>query len=203
MAVDERYLTLTRLKNARRAQNDTNDDLLGVALDAAHADVDDWTHRRFDKDAVASAREFRVAGRVLDDPDGELLLIDDIADTTGLVVETSSDGVTYTVLDTTKYRAGPVNALVKDRPVTELRRLSGGCWSGYVWVRVTAIWGWPAVPKQVTQATLLQANRFYLRKDSPEGVAGSAEWGVMRVVRVDPDVEKLLARFVLPEGDDD
>jgi hypothetical protein len=65
-------------------------------------------------------------------------------------------------------------------------------------VRVTAKWGWPAVPDTVVQATLIQASRLYRRKDSPEGVLGSAEWGTVRLGRVDPDVYALIQQLILP-----
>ncbi|MDX2921298.1 hypothetical protein PV370_25695, partial [Streptomyces sp. NE06-03C] len=65
-------------------------------------------------------------------------------------------------------------------------------------VQVTARWGWPAVPDEIVQATLIQAARLYKRKDSPEGVTGSAEWGVVRLSRRDPDVWALIEHYVLP-----
>jgi hypothetical protein len=50
----------------------------------------------------------------------------------------------------------------------------------------------------IREATLIQALRLYKRKDSPEGVLGSAEWGTVRVSRLDPDVAKLVESLVLP-----
>jgi hypothetical protein len=57
-------------------------------------------------------------------------------------------------------------------------------------VKVTALWGWTAVPVAVKQATLLQASRFFSRRHSPYGVAGSPELGseIRLLARVDPDV---------------
>ena len=51
------------------------------------------------------------------------------------------------------------------------------------------------MPAQVAQATLIQAARLYKRRESPEGVLGNAEWGSIRLSRVDPDVAALLSRF--------
>jgi hypothetical protein len=62
-------------------------------------------------------------------------------------------------------------------------------------VRVTARWGWPAVPAQVAEATLRTAARAYRRKDSPDGVAGSSDWGLIRVPNLDPDVRQMLSIF--------
>jgi hypothetical protein len=47
----------------------------------------------------------------------------------------------------------------------------------------------------VKQATILLAMRQFKRYDSPTGVMGFGDLGVMRVGRVDPDVEKLLMPF--------
>ena len=91
---------------------------------------------------------------------------------------------------------GPDNAAAQGRPATYL-------WSTVGWVptsgrlRVTARWGWPAVPDQVVEAAKLLAVRLYRRKDSPQGVLGSSEWGVTRVSAVDPDVEALICPFVV------
>lgn len=66
-------------------------------------------------------------------------------------------------------------------------------WDTYIpLVQVTAQWGWPSVPPQVVQAVMLQANRIFSRKGSPEGAAGPAEWGLTVVPRIDPDVRALL-----------
>jgi len=62
-------------------------------------------------------------------------------------------------------------------------------------VQVTGTWGWSAIPTAVEQAALLLTLRQYRRYDSPLGVAGFDEMGVVRVGRIDPDVQKLLAPF--------
>jgi hypothetical protein len=65
-------------------------------------------------------------------------------------------------------------------------------------LQVTALWGWPAVPDEIEQATALYAARLYRRKDSPQGVIGGGDFGPVRVSRIDPDVEALIAPFVIP-----
>ncbi len=57
------------------------------------------------------------------------------------------------------------------------------------------MFGWASVPTAVKQATILLAMRQFKRYDSPLGVAGFGDIGVMRVGRVDPDVEALLMPF--------
>lgn len=188
------YTTLPLLKQAlgMGAADTSRDDLLNLALGAASRSVDNYTGRRFDLAATATARTYDTAGRLLDNG---LLLVDDIGDTTGLVVETGY-GSTWTTVTPADVTYSPVNAASIGWPYTGIVRAAS--WPGYPsFVRVTAKWGWPEVPDEVEQATLLQAARLFKRKDSPEGILGSSEWGALRVSRMDPDVASLLARYVV------
>ena len=45
---------------------------------------------------------------------------------------------------------------------------------------------------EVQEAILLLAARLYKRRQSPEGVAGWGDLGVIRIVARDPDIELLL-----------
>ncbi|KJS60694.1 hypothetical protein VM95_19760 [Streptomyces rubellomurinus] len=173
----------------------TRDSLLAKALSAAARSIDASCGRRFYLDAAATARTYNPNGRVLAADGGERLIVDDLGDTAGLLVEAGTGGV-WTAI--TGYETGPDNALVRGRPVTALVMPAGTWGSGSTRVRVTARWGWPAVPDDVVQATLIQAARLFRRKDSPEGVTGSAEWGVVRLSRRDPDVWALIEHYILP-----
>ena len=63
-------------------------------------------------------------------------------------------------------------------------------------VKVTTVFGWPAVPKAIEQATILQAARHFKRYDSPLGVAGFGDFGVVRVSRfLDADVQMLVEPY--------
>lgn len=188
------YVSLALLKQALKITDTDRDALLNQALLAASRGVDAHCGRRFYADRSATARTWPTRGRTVRNSDGELLLVDDIATTTGLVVEVG-DGTTWTAV--TDYFAEPDNALARGDAITALRR-DMGYWSGSRRVRVTARWGWPAVPDPVAQATLILALRLFRRKDSPEGVTGSAEFGLIRVTRIDPDVQGQLAHLVLP-----
>lgn len=189
------YAELTVVKSSLgKLTTDDRDDLILSAITAASRLIDARTGRRFYLDHSASARTFPVRGRTFWDDRGCNLLIDDIGSTSALVVETGSL-LSNSWTATTAYATGPDNALAHGRPVTSLLSRSG--W-GSDSVRVTARWGWPAVPAEVVQATQLLAARLYRRKDSPQGVLGSTEWGAVRVSRVDPDVEALIAHLSIP-----
>ncbi|MGW1595250.1 phage gp6-like head-tail connector protein [Streptomyces sp. NPDC002343] len=183
-----------RKRTGAEASDSSRDDELASALSAASRSINLTTGRRFWLDAEPVQRVFRLAGRVVREADGDVLLVDDIGDVTGMVVETGS-GSAWTPL--TGYETQPDNALADGRPVTGLLR--SGIWgTATTRVRITARFGWPAVPEDITEAALIQATRLYKRKDSPEGIIGSAEWGVRNLSRRDPDVWALIEPYILP-----
>jgi hypothetical protein len=193
--VANEYGTLAALKERLGVEADdtSRDTSLASALAAASRGIDKVTGRRFWLDATPVVRTYRLAGRVVCDADGELLLVDDIGSVTGLVVESGS-GVSFTAV--TGYETSPDNALADGEAITGLR--IGSTWgTASSRVRVTARFGWPAVPDDVTEAALIQASRLYKRKDSPEGIIGSAEWGVRNLSRRDPDVWALIEPYTL------
>lgn len=197
MTARTEYATLAELKSFITMDGAVvdRDSLLTIALDAAHDDVEGDTGRRFYLDVSASARDFDPADRTIEDRGRSILLVDDIGDTTGLTISTGSAGGTFTpVAVTVEYR--PENALARGRAITSLLTPSGIWYTDpFTRVRVTARWGWPAVPPRVKAATLLQASRLYARRKSPQGAIGSADWGVMSVRKSDPDYWGLISQF--------
>lgn len=189
------YATLTDLKTQVGITDSARDALLNNALAAASRAIDKKTGRRFWLDPTAVQRTFNPYGRTVRDQRGALLLIDDIGSLDNLLVETGS-GSSWTAA--TGYETTPDNALLDEQAITGLL-LATGTWGTHTTrVRIAARWGWPAVPDEITQATLLQAGRLFKRKDSPDGVAGSSEWGFMRVPNLDPDVRALIEPYMLP-----
>lgn len=187
------YAELGALKTARGiALDDIADDAaLTTALTAASRAIDRKTGRRFWLDSTATARVYNPRSRITAQG---LLLVDDIGSDSGLIVETGS-GLSWTAV--TEYDPSPDNATARGEAITGLSATGWGLTYGPDRVRVTAKWGWPAIPEEITMATLILANRLYLRKDTPEGVKGTADWGVIRLSRWDPDVESLVAPYVL------
>jgi hypothetical protein len=191
------YCSIATVKLALGITTDTSRDvLIADAIDASSRFIDAVTGRRFYADTSTSARVFRPQGRVHRDSDADKFFVDDIGSASGLTVEIGTMGsASYTAV--TDYETGPENALARGRPVEWLLREAWGLGS-FARLRVTARWGWPEVPVDVAEATKIQAVRLYRRKDSPEGVAASAEWGAIRLSRIDPDVDALLRPYVLP-----
>ncbi|MFI7234441.1 phage gp6-like head-tail connector protein [Streptomyces cyaneofuscatus] len=173
----------------------SRDSALDGALGAASRSIDRATGRRFGLTPEPVSRTYSPRGRVVHRDDGELLLVNDIGSTTGLVVETGS-GASFSAV--TNFETSPDNALADEQPITGLLLFHGSWGTGTGRVRVTARFGWPSVPDDVAEAALIQAARLYRRRSSPEGVTGSAEWGVVRLSRRDPDVWNLIEPYVLP-----
>lgn len=184
-----------KLRLGIAADDLTRDSLLDKALAAASRGIDKTCGRRFWLDPAPVQRTYRLSGRVVREGDGDLLLVDDIGSLADLVVETGS-GSSWSAV--TGYEASPDNALLDGKPITGLLRVSGTWGSASARARITAQFGWPAVPDDIAEAALIQAARLYKRKDSAEGVMGSAEWGVVRLSRRDPDVWNLIEPFILP-----
>ena len=187
------YGTLVALKERLgiEADDTSRDAPLNSALAAASRGIDRATGRRFWLDADPVQRTYNPRGRIVRESDGDLFLVDDIGNVAGLVVETGS-GTSWSAV--TDYE----NAIADGKPITGLLRTLGTWGLTTTRLRVTARFGWPAVPDEVTEAALIQASRLYKRKDSPEGIIGSAEWGVRNLSRRDPDVWALIEPFILP-----
>jgi hypothetical protein len=179
--------------------NDDRDEMIQLAITASSRAIDRRCGRRFYADKTATTRTFRASPRVSSVDLDQVLMVDDIASSTGVTIATGSSGAgsggTYTAF--TNFDLGPFDAATRLLPFSEIRGPVG--WLlGFQLVQVTAKWGWPAVPDEIAQATALMATRLYRRKDSPQGVLGSSDWGLMRVSRVDPDVEALIAPYINP-----
>jgi hypothetical protein len=191
------YATLAELKDGLKITDGDRDTSLARNLASASRSIDKTCGRRFYLDAAPVARILNPKGRTVLDEDGWHLLTADIGDVDGLVVQTGRTGAWSDI--TAQVEAEPTDAIDQLQPVTSLLRINGAWPSGGGQrVQVTARWGWPAVPDEVHEATLLLANRLFKRKDSPEGILGSSEWGVIRVSRRDPDVYGLIENLILP-----
>ncbi len=86
----------------------------------------------------------------------------------------------------------PEDALERGWPADAIRLPWGFAQSRNGFADITAVWGWPEVPADIIWAHHMQAHRYYGRKGSPEGISGSAEWGISRIPRLDPDVLAIL-----------
>lgn len=185
------YATTEELAAFVRIEDSLDDAQLGLAIAAASRAIDRACNRQFGVLAAAAARYY-TARR-----DRKrcrwFLEIDDLMTTTDLAVAFDEDDDESYGGVITDYRLCPANAAADAQPWTELvvqdisdvqpTALEDG-------VRVTARWGWSAVPDPIKEACLLQASRVIARRDAPFGVAGSPDAGseIRLLARLDPDV---------------
>jgi hypothetical protein len=194
------YVTASQLKSALAITGTADDTELGFAITAASRAVDQFCGRQFGVISSAVARYYYPAPGHAIPWRRRGIFIDDLMTTTDLVVkvDTDADGVYETTLTLdTDYELHPLNAAADSRPWTRIVEALNAsiCLTPRVPVEVTAEWGWTAVPTEVVQATIIQAARFFKRKNAPFGVAGSPDQGseLRLLARVDPDVAVLLS----------
>ena len=187
------YCTVNQLKAAIRITDSVDDTLLDSAIEAASRFVDGYCQRDFAAASGTATKDYIPSGLM------ERLPIDDATTVVSVKIDDDLDGSFATTLVAgTDYQLEPVNSEVSGLswPYTSIVPIEDGYWPieyGRKTVRVEATYGWPAVPKAVEQATLMQASRLFGRLDSPLGVAGFGEMGAMRVsFKIDPDVGMLL-----------
>lgn len=193
------YATTAQIKAALRIPTgDTIDDaLISLAGSAASELIDAYCGRVFGTSgSVASTRVFSTHKN-------NHVEVDDMASAPVFVKSaTSNNGVFDYQWPSTDYVLLPLNSFIDGLtwPYTAIQTINQKTWYPAVndepMIQVSAIWGFPTVPAAVTQACVIQASRIFKRNDSPLGVAGWGDMGVMRVTRqVDADVEVLLAPY--------
>ena len=198
MAITNGYTTLAAVKAALRISDATDDTLIENSVDAASRLIDGYCMRNFYSVGTAT--------RLFTAPDPLYCPIDDIAGT-AITIQTSTqaNGTFDVTFTTTDYQLEPLNANLDGIPWAFDRIRAVGdfafpmvsaSFGEQALVKVTAVFGWPAVPKAIEQATILQAARHFKRYDSPLGVAGFGDFGVVRVSRfLDPDVQMLVEPY--------
>lgn len=201
MAITNGYCSLAQVKAALRIPTaDTVDDsLLEMAVESASRLIDSYTGRRFYQSGTVT----RYYAPQFDD----LAMVDDIAGTAVTIQSsTGADGVYDVTFAVTDYQLEPLNSISEGvtLPFTRIRAVGDYAFttaSGETTLKVTAVYGFPSTPTEVTQATVIQASRIFKRLDSPLGVAGFGDMGVMRVsAKVDPDVAMLVHPFKRAPG---
>lgn len=176
--------------------------LLDKAINATSRAVDRYCGRRFWQDAAPVSRVYRADDR-------NVTYVDDISTSAGLILATDRhlDGTWADTWAASDYQLEPLNANAvaagdEATPFSWYRIVAVGALRfpidpHRVSVKVTARFGWSAVPDDVNEACILKATSLFRRKDAPYGVAGFADFGPVRVTRRDPDVLDLLGPYVL------
>lgn len=204
MAITNGYATLNQVKGALRipTSDAADDSLLEMAVESASRLIDGHCGRYFYTGGTVT-RYFHA-----DSP--WLVQVDDCRSITAVETSSNQDGVYDTVWTIGTAGSGdvqpePINDFHGGLPwpYTRLRAIGNHVFptTPETTVKVTASYGWPNIPTAVTQATILQGSRIFTRLQSPLGVAGFGDMGIMRVGRgLDPDVAQLVDPYRRMQG---
>ncbi|PQE02198.1 hypothetical protein CYL16_01130 [Mycobacterium sp. EPG1] len=133
---------------------------LESCIAAASRAIDRATGRQFGKVAEPETRWYKAQFF----KDRWVIDIDDLMTTDDLAIE-----INDVTLDPADYALTPRNAVQQGKPWTSLEILPRSPVKPTGEVCITAWWGWAAVPRPVELATMIQASRFYERRDNPAG----------------------------------
>jgi hypothetical protein len=201
MAMTNPYASLSEVKAAARITDTIDDGLLEMAIESSSRDIDAYTERVFFSTGATAV------ARVYIPQDIYLVETDDIISVTTLKSDSTGNGtfdITWAAKD---YQLEPLNGLAGgiSTPATRIRAIGDYLWPVYeprnvnsnqASVQVTGVFGFASIPMAIKQATILSSLRAYKRYESPTGVLGfSSDMGVVRVGRLDPDVERLIQPY--------
>jgi hypothetical protein len=195
------YAAIDDLRSWLRIDTAAADIELLYCIETASRTVDRQTSRQFGQCDAAEARTYTaeyhrdICRYVID--------IDDLMTTTGLIVAADNDGDGIYSDTITDYTLSPANAVPTGRPWTRIEvrpsSLVKPTWR-HDGVKVTAKYGWPTIPQAIRIATLVQASRFYGRRDAAFGPLTSQriddvaqDWGPSS--ELDPDMKVSIAPY--------
>ena len=201
MAITNGYCTQNELKGfvGIPTSDSGDDDLLDDAVNAASRQIDAFCGRIFYAQGAATARKFFT-----NDP--YRLRVDDISSETGLVVklDDDDDGTYEVTVASSEFQLLPINGVVGGiliSPFYIIELFSGGSqeWpmdfsSKRPRAEVTAKWGFPSVPEQIRQATLMLASELFAMRNAPLGVAGVGDFGVVNIQQ-NREITRMIAPF--------
>jgi hypothetical protein len=197
MAITDGYTTLQEIKDILRITDNVEDTLIERCVESASRHIERYCERTFTSGS---------ATRIYTPNDSYICEIDDLITLTSIKTSTDADGSFDTTWTATDYQLEPLNGIAGGvySPYTRIRAVGNYLFptvnfpdsQGEATVEVSGVFGWgTAIPTDVRQACNLLSIREFKRYDSPLGVAGFGEIGVVRVSRTDPDIEALLAPF--------
>lgn len=187
MPLELDYISAEELKTAVSRKDDIADDDAQRAVSAASRAIDLLTGRKFGKTDTEETRKFTAMS-------GRFVSIRDMVS-----IETvKSDGLELSEDDWTGF---PLNADLDNRPFTGLE--SNGMFTKKIaGIEITGIYGWPSVPAEVEQFTMILASKFFKRtRDAPWGIVstGGIDGLMVRLAREDPDLMMLVTQLIRPE----
>ena len=186
MAITNGYCALSELKSFVNISDSTDDTELEDAVNSASRQIDAYCGRKFFADGVTSAKVYRTSNPYQ-------VTVDDISTSTGLVLkyDDNDDGTYETTVASTDFILLPLNAEafgISGLGFTSIELLTDGSHefptvrsNNRPRIQVTANWGFAAVPEPVRQACLMLSSENFAMRNTPLGIAGVGEFGVLAV----------------------
>jgi hypothetical protein len=191
------YASLADVKLAARITDTIDDALLELSIESSSRDIDAYTERVFFNTGATAI------SRVYIPQDLYLLETDDIVSVSTIKSDSTGEGGFDLTWDEADYQLEPLNGIAGGivTPATRIRAVGAKLWpiyqprdlnAGQASVQITGVFGFASIPIAIKQATVLASLRAYKRYESPTGVLGFSDMGVVRVGRLDPDVQRLI-----------
>lgn len=194
MAIGDPYVSLEELKGyLNMSGKDQYDDALSDALSSVTTEIESKCNRQFNRTDTASQRSYYPESV-------RLAKVHDFYVRTDLVVTFRGNAL----VEDTDFELQPLDGVVDNQsgwPFWKIKLLSGRRFTSYLNeggapLKVTARWGWSAVPSPVKQACMIMAAETFQLKDAPLGVAGMDTFGALLRVRDNPMACNKLAPYV-------
>jgi hypothetical protein len=196
LALTNAYCTLADVKASLRIQDTIDDVLIENSINAASRMIDQYCNRNFYSGSAGEVRYYKAT-------DGYMCWIDDMQTITQVQTAATDPIIFDTTWASTDYQVLPANRWANGAwyPITAITAVENylfPVWAEIALVKVTGTFGWNAVPESIKFATIIQASRLFKRLESPLGVAGVSDLGILRVgYNIDGDVAQLINPFRL------
>lgn len=196
MAITNGYCTLADVKAALRITDTVDDALLENSINSASRMIDQYCNRYFYSTTAGEVRYYKAN-------DGFVCWIDDAQSISEIKTSATDPLIFDTTWTVDDYQVLPANrwangAYYPITGITATDNLLFPVWADMALVKVTGQFGWASVPEPIKFASIIQASRLFKRLESPLGVAGVSDIGIMRVgANIDGDVAQLINPFRL------
>ena len=196
MAITNGYCTLADVKQALRIQDTIDDALIENSINSACRLIDQYCNRYFYSTAAGEVRYYKAN-------DGFICWIDDAQSITEIKTSSTDPLIFDVTWESGDYQVLPANRTANGGyyPITGITATDNylfPVWADMALVKVTGQFGWASVPEPIKFASIIQASRLFKRLESPLGVAGVSDIGIMRVgANIDGDVAQLCNPFRL------
>jgi hypothetical protein len=177
MALGDPYLSVADFKVRTRSQSSSNDEMIAAALESASRSIDDYCAREFNHSENDEYRVFSSSAFAWDWFRRPL----DVGDVVSITEIASDDGSgafpdvwavdSYELWPRTPRSGWPYRQVRASLIASASMPLTA------YGIRIAGVFGFPAVPAPIKEATFLTANRLLSLYDAPFGKSGGGDMG--------------------------